>query len=69
MADIRVRKSESFDDARRADQEFWRAATPEGRIAAVEELRQHWAKLNGVRPDGIQKTVRVLRAGDPSAEM
>jgi len=36
MADVWIRKRGSFDDDRRADREFWRAVTPDARIAAVE---------------------------------
>jgi len=62
MTDVWVRKSNSFDDDRRADREFWRAASPEARIAAVEALRQHWAKLKGISHEGLRRTVRVFPA-------
>lgn len=60
MTDIWVRKSGSFDEDRRADRAFWRAASPEARIAAVEALRRHWAALQGVSHEGLRRTVRVL---------
>jgi hypothetical protein len=60
MKNVWVRKSESFDEDRVADREFWRAAPPEARIAAVEELRKHWAQLQGVSHEGLRRTVRVL---------
>jgi hypothetical protein len=60
MDPIWVRKVGSFHEDRRADLEFWRAASPEARIQAVEELRQHWAKLKGVGHEGLRRTVRVL---------
>jgi len=62
MAGIWVRKSGSFDEDRLADRAFWRAATPDARIAAVEELRKHWAMLKGVSHEGLRRTVRVLEA-------
>jgi len=37
MTAIWVRRSGSFDEDRRADREFWRAASAEARIQAVEE--------------------------------
>jgi hypothetical protein len=60
MGAIWVRKSVSFDEDRRADREFWRAASAAARIQAVEQLRQHWAKLKGVSHEGLRRTVRVL---------
>ena len=60
MTAIWVRKSGSFDEDRRTDREFWRAASAEARIQAVEELRQHWAKLKGVSHEGLRRTVRVF---------
>jgi hypothetical protein len=60
MTDFWVRKSGSFGEDRRADREFWLAASPDARIQAVEELRQHWAKLKGVSHEGLRRTVRVL---------
>ena len=62
MADIWVRKSDSFDEDRQADREFWRAMSPDDRVAAVEDLRKHWARLKGVSDEGLRRTVRVFDA-------
>ena len=62
MADIWVRKLGSFEDDRRADREFWRAVPPDERVAAVEDLRQQWAKIQGADEQGLRRTVRVLEA-------
>ena len=62
MTDVWVRKSDSFEDDRRANRAFWRAASAEARIAAVEQLRHHWAQLQGVSHEGLRRTVRVLDA-------
>ena len=62
MVDVWVRKSDSFEDDRRADRAFWRAASAEARIAAVKQLRQHWVRLQGGSHEGLRRTVRVLDA-------
>jgi predicted transcriptional regulator of viral defense system len=62
MPDIWVKRSNSFDEARGADREFWLATSPEVRLAAVEELRQHWAQLKGISHEGLRRTVRVFQA-------
>jgi len=60
MADVWIRKLDSFDDARRADREFWQSVSPDARVAAVEDLRQQWASLQGADDEGLRRTVRVL---------
>ncbi len=60
MATVWVNKSSTFDEARQADREFWRAASAEARLQAVEDLRQHWARLKGISHEGLRRTVRVL---------
>jgi hypothetical protein len=62
MADVWVRKLDSFDDDRRANREFWRAVPPDARVAAVEELRRQWARFQGVDDEGLRRTVCVLEA-------
>lgn len=62
MTEIWVRKLDSFEDARRADLEFWRSVSPDVRVAAVEELRKQWAKFHGADDEGLRRTVRVLDA-------
>jgi hypothetical protein len=62
MADVWVRKLDSFDDARRADREFWRSVSPDARVAAVEDLRKQWARFQGADDQGLRRTVRVLDA-------
>ena len=62
MADVWVRKLDSFDDAARADREFWRSVSPDARVAAVEDLRKQWAVLQGTSDEGLRRTVRVLEA-------
>ena len=62
MADVWVRKLSSFEDDRRADREFWRAVSPDARVAAVEDLRRQWARFQGVDDEGLRRTVRVLEA-------
>ena len=62
MADVWIRKLDSFDDAERADREFWRSVSPDARVAAVEDLRQQWAVLQGANDEGLRRTVRVLEA-------
>jgi hypothetical protein len=62
MADIWIRKLDSFDEAARADREFWRTVSPDARVAAVEDLRRHWAVLQGADDEGLRRTVRVLTA-------
>jgi len=63
MTAIWVRKSGSFDEDRRADREFWRAASADARLQAVEQLRQHWAKLNIRRGLGPSRA-RTVRNGN-----
>lgn len=62
MADVWIRKLDSFDDAQRADREFWRSVSPDARVAAVEDLRKQWAVLQGANDEGLRRTVRVLEA-------
>ena len=62
MADVWLRKLDSFDDAERADREFWRSVSPDARVAAVEDLRKQWAVLQGANDEGLRRTVRVLEA-------
>ena len=62
MADVWIRKLDSFDDARRADREFWRAVSPDVRVAAVDDLRAQWAAFQGIDDQGLRRTVRVLEA-------
>jgi hypothetical protein len=56
-----IRKCTSFEEERRADREFWAQTTPEQRVAAVEELREHWSKQQG---DGVERLRRVVRVVD-----
>jgi len=65
MADVWIRKLDSFDDAERADREFWRSVSPDARVAAVEDLRRQWAVLQGADDEGLRRTVRVLEAEAP----
>jgi hypothetical protein len=53
MADVSIRKLDSFDDARRADREFWRSVPPDARVAAVEDLRKQWARFQGAEPQDL----------------
>lgn len=62
MADIWFRKLDSFDEAQRADRDFWRSVSPDARVAAVEDLRKQWAVLRGANDEGLRRTVRVLEA-------
>ena len=62
MTDVWVRKCDSFEEERLADREFWQAMTPDARVAMVEDLRRQWVKLQGVRHEGLRRTVRVLEA-------
>ena len=62
MADVWIRKLDSFDEAERADREFWRSVSPDARVAAVEDLRKQWAVLQGANVEGLRRTVRVLDA-------
>ncbi len=62
MADVWIRKLDSFDEAQRADREFWRSVSPDARVAAVEDLRKQWAVLQGANDEGLRRTVRVLEA-------
>lgn len=63
FVEIWVRKCSSFEEERRADREFWAALTPEQRVAAVEELRQEWARTRGTDEDlqGLRRSARVLQ--------
>ena len=60
MADVWVRKCDSFEEDRAADLEFWRTLSPDARVAVVEDLRRRWAQLKGLRDEGLRRTVRVL---------
>jgi hypothetical protein len=62
MADLWIRKLDSFDDAGRADREFWQSVPPDARVAAVEDLRRQWATFQGADDEGLRRTVRVLEA-------
>ena len=62
MADVWIRKLGSFEDASRADREFWQSVSPDARVAAVEDLRRQWARLQGANDEGLRRTVRVLPA-------
>ena len=62
MPDVWIRKLDSFEDADRADREFWRSVSPDARVAAVEDLRKQWAVLQGADDEGLRRTVRVLEA-------
>lgn len=55
-----VRKLTSFDEERTADREFWAQMSPDQRVAAVEELRLEWFKIQGKSNEGLRKTARVL---------
>jgi hypothetical protein len=56
-----VRKCASFEEARDADREFWSRMTPDARVAAVGELRAHWAAMQGDDDQRLRRTVRVLK--------
>jgi hypothetical protein len=62
MADVWIRKLDSFEDAERASREFWQSVSPDARVAAVEDLRKQWAVLQGADDEGLRRTVRVLEA-------
>jgi hypothetical protein len=55
-----VRKLTSFEEERAADREFWAQMSPDERVAAVEELRLEWSKIQGKRNEGLRRTARVL---------
>ncbi|MFW6012465.1 MAG: hypothetical protein ACOC92_02010 [bacterium] len=58
-----MRKCSSFEEERRADREFWSTLPPDERVAAVEELRQEWARMRGTDEDlqGLRRSARVLQ--------
>ena len=55
-----VRKLTSFEEERAADREFWAQMSPDERVAAVEELRLEWSKIQGKSNEGLRRTARVL---------
>jgi hypothetical protein len=55
-----VKKLTSFEEERTADREFWAQMSPDERVAAVEELRLEWIKIQGKSNEGLRKTARVL---------
>jgi hypothetical protein len=55
-----VRKLTSFEEERTADREFWAQMSPDERVAAVEELRLEWCKIQGKSNEGLRRTARVL---------
>jgi len=55
-----VRKLTSFEEERTADREFWAQMSPDERVAAVEELRLEWIKIQGKSNEGLRRTARVL---------
>jgi hypothetical protein len=62
MADVWVRRCDSFDDDRSADRDFWRRLSPDARVAVVEALRRQWAEVQGLHDEGLRRTVRVVDA-------
>jgi hypothetical protein len=61
--EIWVRKCSSFEEERQAGREFWAQLTPDERVAAVEELRRDWARMQGDDEDlqGLRRSARVLQ--------
>ncbi|MGB3562736.1 MAG: hypothetical protein WBC09_06720 [Thermoanaerobaculia bacterium] len=55
-----MRKLTSFEEERTADREFWAQMSPDERVAAVEELRLEWNKIQGKSNEGLRRTARVL---------
>lgn len=51
----------SFEEADRADREFWRSKSPIERLQALEHIRQlAWGYGNGKRRPEFQRTFEVL---------
>ena len=62
MAEIWIRKCNSFEQEAEADREFWARMTPDERVAVVEDLRLEWAEQQGEDEPRLRRAVRVLAA-------
>jgi hypothetical protein len=60
MAEIWLRRCESFHAEAEADAEFWLQMTPAERVALVEQMRREWRERNGGSDEGLRRTARVF---------
>ena len=56
-----VRVFRSFEDAERADRQFWLTLTPLERLEQVDRLTDELASLTGAMPDELRLSRSVTR--------
>jgi hypothetical protein len=57
-----VRIAKSFEEADRADREYYQSLTPVQRLEILFELNRHWPRdENAQHPEGLARVYRIIK--------
>jgi hypothetical protein len=57
----KILKKMNFEEAEKEDIIYWKARTPEGKLDALQELREIYYEINNESRKGFQRIYRIIK--------
>jgi len=56
-----IRTFNSFEEAKKAEIEYWKSLEPRKKLEILEEIRQRYMELTGEGKQGFQRVYRIIK--------
>jgi len=56
-----IRTFNSFEEAKKAEIEYWKSLEPRKKLEILEEIRQRYMELTGEGKQGFQRVYRIVK--------